>query len=114
MLTQAQFNAMSDYDQAGNPEKLEKPEVAVKFITVLDMSQTNVYYRDKDGVLSSFDRKMVKQGTIGLGDVITFDSDRKLIAKTSVAIDGKAKARQGQDGQPARTGSNDKQPFSLF
>lgn len=114
MLTQAQFDKLPNYDQSANPEKLEKPEAAVKFVTIMDFSQDNIYYRDADGVLSLFPRKLVKGSQVALGDVITFSADRKPIAQTSVVIDGKAKTRQTQDGQPARTGSNNKQPFSLF
>lgn len=114
MLTQAQFDKLPNYDQSANPEKLEKPQAAIKFATIMDFSDTNIYYRDADGVLSMFPRKLIKGVKVALGDVVTFDASHKPITQTSVVIDSKAKARQGQDGQQARTGSNAKQPFSLF
>lgn len=114
MLTQEQFNAMPAYDQAGNPEKLKNPESVVKAITVTDFSDTNIYYRDKDGALSSIPRKVLGKKRLALGDVLSFDVEMKLVASTSEELDAKTKKLQPNDGTSSRRGSNDRKPLTMF
>jgi hypothetical protein len=112
MLTQKKFDKLPDYDIANNPEKLDLEKAKpVKALTVVDSSDTNIYYRDVDGVLEFVDRKIMKK-RVGIGDVITFNDKLEPLGISGVVLAAAAKKASASSGQAARSGSNEKPVFS--